>query len=201
MVSAQNLVPTGGSIAYARTCYSHLAGRVGVQIADGLQMCGLLKRGDAKTLSVTASGIDWFTALGIDLRPSDIKAPKFARRCLDWTERRHHLAGILGFALYRRFKALKWVAPIHNSRAVRVDSRRQEAPLGVVTCICGLGQFGLCFDILRVTHRFQEIPHALQVIAPAVGLLRRNGLLQRIKPLSSDVCTCSQSLLGRHGGA
>jgi hypothetical protein len=58
-----------------RTCHSHLAGQVGVQIADGLQMCGLLKRGDAKTLSVTASGIDWFTALGIDLRPSDIKAP------------------------------------------------------------------------------------------------------------------------------
>ena len=112
--------PSVGSLAHARTCYSHLAGWVGVQIAQSLEERQLLLPANPKNYSITPSGIAWFRALGLDLSASDFDRPKAAVRCLDWTERRHHLAGALGCALYRRFKELKWMAPVGDTRAVRV---------------------------------------------------------------------------------
>ena len=111
---------TAGSLAHARTCYSHLAGWLGVQIAEELERRALLKVSGPKHYTVTAPGRTWFESVGIEL-PDEIRAPnKFARRCLDWTERRHHLAGPLGCALYKRLVELRWVAPIRGGRAVRV---------------------------------------------------------------------------------
>jgi DNA-binding transcriptional ArsR family regulator len=100
------------SMAYARTCYSHLAGRIGVQIADALHARELLAPAEGKTYKVTPAGEDWFDALGIETAP--------ARQCLDWTERRHHLAGALGCAMYRRFRELRWMAKIRDTREVRI---------------------------------------------------------------------------------
>ena len=111
---------TAGSLAHARTCYAHLAGWLGVQIAEELERRALLKVSGPKHYTVTASGRTWFQSLGVEL-PDDIRVPnKFARRCLDWTERRHHLAGPLGCSLYKRLGELRWVVPIRGSRAVRV---------------------------------------------------------------------------------
>jgi DNA-binding transcriptional ArsR family regulator len=106
-----------GSLAYARTCYAHLAGWLGVRIAESLEERGLIVQIDPKTYRVTPSGRDWFAALDIEIASAK---PLHARRCLDWTERRHHLAGPLGCALYRRFNELKWTAPLRNTRAIRV---------------------------------------------------------------------------------
>jgi DNA-binding transcriptional ArsR family regulator len=108
-----------GSIEYARRCYGHLAGWLGVQIADSLVRRGLLKEFSASAYSVTSAGLVWFEKIEISV-PSAVVAPKkVARRCLDWTERRHHLAGSLGCAMYKRFRELGWVVPIRNTRAVR----------------------------------------------------------------------------------
>ena len=112
---------TAGSLAHARTCYAHLAGWLGVQIADELERRGLLRISGPKLYSVTLSGRTWFQSLGIEL-PDAIRVPdKFARRCLDWTERRHHLAGPLGCAMYKRLVELRWVVPIRGTRTVRVS--------------------------------------------------------------------------------
>ena len=112
---------TAGSLAHARTCYAHLAGWLGVQIAEELEHRGLLRASGPKHYTVTAPGRTWFQSLGIEL-PDDIRVPnKFARRCLDWTERRHHLAGPLGCAMYKRLVELRWVVPIRGTRAVRVS--------------------------------------------------------------------------------
>jgi DNA-binding transcriptional ArsR family regulator len=111
---------TAGSLAHARTCYAHLAGWLGVQIAEELERRGLLRVSGPKLYSVTPSGQTWFQSLDIEI-PEDPRAHnKFARRCLDWTERRHHLAGPLGCSMYKRLVELRWVAPIRGSRAVRV---------------------------------------------------------------------------------
>ncbi len=111
---------TAGTLAHARTCYAHLAGWLGVQIAEELERRALLRVSGPKHYTVTAPGRTWFQSLGIEL-PDEIRVPnKFARRCLDWTERRHHLAGPLGCALYKRLGELRWVAPIRGTRAVRV---------------------------------------------------------------------------------
>jgi len=111
---------TAGTLAHARTCYAHLAGWLGVRVAESLQERALLTPHDAKTYTVTASGRAWFEALAITLPACDLAQQKIARRCLDWTERRHHLAGTLGCAMYRRFCELEWLAPVRDTRAVRV---------------------------------------------------------------------------------
>jgi DNA-binding transcriptional ArsR family regulator len=109
---------TAGTLAHARTCYAHLAGWLGVQIAQELERRGLLQPSGPKIYTVTASGRAWFQSLGIDTY--DVAPRRLALRCLDWTERRHHLAGTLGCAMYRRFQELRWLVPMSGSRAVRV---------------------------------------------------------------------------------
>lgn len=115
-----NGATTSGTLAHARTCYAHLAGWLGVRVAESLQERALLAAHDAKTYRVTAAGRAWFEALGIALPSSDVALGKTARRCLDWTERRHHLAGPLGCDLYKRCRELEWLAQVRGTRAVRV---------------------------------------------------------------------------------
>lgn len=117
---------TAGSLAHARTCYAHLAGWLGVQIAEELEHRGLLRVSGPKHYSVTLAGRSWFQSLGIEI-PDSMRVPdKFARRCLDWTERRHHLAGPLGCAMYKRLGELRWLVPIRGTRAVRVTLEGQS---------------------------------------------------------------------------
>jgi len=116
-----------GAMAYARTCYSHLAGRLAVDIADALQKRGLLVSREAKQFVVTRRGREWFAQLGVEITEQQMKHPRFARCCLDWTERRHHIAGYLGSAMLARFRELKWIAPVRDSRAVRITLEGETA--------------------------------------------------------------------------
>lgn len=113
--------PGMGTLAYARTCYSHLAGWLGVQIADCLQNEGYLRAEQSKCFVITAKGRSWFTNLGVDISNAH------ARQCLDWTERRPHLAGPLGVAFYRRILELGWLASIPSTRNIRVTLRGKRA--------------------------------------------------------------------------
>ncbi|MEU5940480.1 winged helix-turn-helix domain-containing protein [Micromonospora sp. NPDC047548] len=118
------------ALAHARTCYDHLAGRLGVRLRDALLTCGLLDGADG--LALTSAGRDWLADLGVEpLRGS--RRP-LVRDCLDWTERRPHLAGALGAALCRRFAELGWTAR-GSGRSVRVT------PAGVAALaeVLGIG--------------------------------------------------------------
>jgi DNA-binding transcriptional ArsR family regulator len=108
------------SLVYARTCYSHLAGRLAVAIAETLLQRELLVRQEPKLFALTQRGREWFAQLGIETVDREINDPRFATCCLDWTERRHHIAGHLGSAMLARLRELKWIAPVRGSRAVRV---------------------------------------------------------------------------------
>jgi len=112
--------PQVGSLGHARTCYGHLAGWLGVQIAKTLEERGLIKPYNAKTYSVSPSGREWFEAIGVGVPSSAAAQKKLAVRCLDWTDRRHHLAGTLGCAIYTRFRELGWLIPLRDTRVVRV---------------------------------------------------------------------------------
>jgi DNA-binding transcriptional ArsR family regulator len=113
-------VPAVGSLEHARTCYAHLAGWLGVQIADALQANGILLPAGGRAFAVTERGREWFEELGVEVAAENGANPKVARRCIDWTERRPHVAGAVGVGMYRRFVALKWIVPAKNTRAVRV---------------------------------------------------------------------------------
>jgi len=119
--------PQVGSLEHARTCYGHLAGWLGVQIAKHLEERGMIKPYNAKAYSVSPSGRVWFEGIGLGVPSSPAAEKKLAVRCLDWTERRHHLAGTLGCAIYKRFRELGWLIPIRDTRVVRVtmDGRTQ----------------------------------------------------------------------------
>src|SRR5215468_5242826 len=103
----------------ARTCYSHLAGRLGVAIADALIAQGWLEDNGA-AYRVTPLGVRSLSALGI--QSNGRRAPEAARRCLDWTERRHHVAGPVGTALADLALERSWVRRLRGSRAVLVTS-------------------------------------------------------------------------------
>ncbi|MEV4167309.1 ArsR/SmtB family transcription factor [Nonomuraea dietziae] len=102
------------ALARARTCYDHLAGRLGVSVTDALLSHGLLDPG----FSLSASGAAWFDKLGIALTAS--RTRPMARPCLDWTERRPHLAGTAGAALCRHALEAGWVTRIGGQRALKV---------------------------------------------------------------------------------
>jgi DNA-binding transcriptional ArsR family regulator len=122
-----------GELRAARTCYDHLAGVLGVSLADALQRDGVLERRDG-AFTVTAVGEARLRALGVDLDAVRGERRAFARACLDWSERRDHVAGALGAALLRRLLELGWIERAADSRAVRLtDAGRAALPerLGV----------------------------------------------------------------------
>ncbi|MGY0022865.1 ArsR/SmtB family transcription factor [Streptomyces sp. YJ-C3] len=104
------------AMARGRTCYDHLAGRLGIAVTDGMAQRRLL-RVDAG-FALTDAGLGWFRGLGVVLDTGGRRP--VARGCLDWTERRVHLAGVAGAALCRHAFASGWVERIGSERAVRV---------------------------------------------------------------------------------
>ena len=109
------------AIRLARTCYDHLAGHLGVQIMDSLIEKGLLSEGQ-DTLHVTEKGEAFFTDFQIDLTQIQKKRRSFSHKCLDWSERRHHLAGALGSALLDRLLTLHWIERLPTTRAIRITA-------------------------------------------------------------------------------
>ncbi|MEV4495943.1 winged helix-turn-helix domain-containing protein [Micromonospora arborensis] len=113
-----------GALAYARTCYDHLAGRLGVLMYDALLADGRLDRSSG--LALTSAGWAWAAELGVPVHVLRTARRPVVRDCLDWTERRPHLAGALGAALCRRFTDLGWITP-GTGRAVRLTSTGRTA--------------------------------------------------------------------------
>jgi hypothetical protein len=111
--------PRDLALRTARTCYDHLAGRLGVGLADALIERGRIEL-DADGGTVTDAGQAFLLAFGIE--PSAARRPRrqFCRPCLDWSERRPHLAGALGAAIAGRCFELGWVRRVDGTRAVSV---------------------------------------------------------------------------------
>ncbi|PWR06178.1 transcriptional regulator, partial [Micromonospora acroterricola] len=114
----------GAALAYARTCYDHLAGRLGVLMYDALLADGRLDR--ASGLTLTPDGWAWAAGLGVPVDVLRTARRPVVRDCLDWTERRPHLAGGLGAALCRRFADLGWTTR-GTGRAVRLTPTGRAA--------------------------------------------------------------------------
>ena len=119
------VVSANAALVDARTCYDHLAGKLGVAVLDALCDKGLVERRDG--LALTVDGAQWLTALGADVPALRASRRPMVRDCLDWTERRHHLAGAAGAAVCERFVAHGWVERTRRPRALRVSERGRAA--------------------------------------------------------------------------
>jgi hypothetical protein len=105
------------ALAGARTCYDHLAGKLGVAVTDALQRRGAVRRIDG--VFVAGSAVEAVLgAIGVDFEVVSSARRPFALSCLDWTERRPHLAGALGAAIANRALDAGWVRRRGESRAL-----------------------------------------------------------------------------------
>ncbi|SMF22247.1 transcriptional regulator, ArsR family [Streptomyces sp. Amel2xC10] len=113
----------GSAMARGRTCYDHLAGRLGIAVTDALTARGLLRQDTG--FALTDPGLRWFASTGIPLDRASRRP--LARACLDWTERRPHLAGVAGAALCRHALDTGWCVRIGSERAVKVTAAGERA--------------------------------------------------------------------------
>lgn len=111
----------GQAIRHARTCYDHLAGQLGVALTDALQHQHIIVAAD-NSYRLTDAGETRFQSLGLDIATLRKKRRSFARPCLDWTERRPHLAGALGAGLANRLLELDWIRRIPCTRALHITT-------------------------------------------------------------------------------
>lgn len=105
---------------FARCCYDHLAGRLGVAVTKALQDRALIVPAPEKRFEVTADGHDWFAGIGLDVGSLRPTRRGLARQCLDWTEREHHLAGPLGVRFLGVLCERGWLRRSPSSRAVEI---------------------------------------------------------------------------------
>lgn len=106
----------------ARTCYDHLAGKLGVDLTESMLNAGYLEKLEREFV-ITTKGELFFTDFGIDLGELKRKRRSFSHACLDWSERRDHLAGSLGHGLMTHFLILGWIVQVPSIRAVKVTDK------------------------------------------------------------------------------
>jgi DNA-binding transcriptional ArsR family regulator len=106
-VADRQLPAAARELRFARCCYDHLAGQLGVAITERLP---LLREG-------------LLGELGVDLRALENQRRPLSRCCIDWTEQRPHVAGSLGAALLRAYKDKRWLLPLKESRKLVVTAR------------------------------------------------------------------------------
>jgi DNA-binding transcriptional ArsR family regulator len=125
--------PRDADLRKARVCYNHLAGHMGTALYDGLNARGFLELSD-QGLDLTEAGAGFLAGFGVNLDALRRKRAPLCRECLDWSERRTHLAGSLGRALLSQMEALGWAKRIPDSRVIRFtkagETQFQETFLG-----------------------------------------------------------------------
>jgi DNA-binding transcriptional ArsR family regulator len=114
------------ALAHARTCYDHLAGELAVTIYEQLLADDHISDDDGQ-LTISPSGFDLFTTIGADIDAIRLAKRSRARPCLDWTQRRHHLAGAAGKELLAAFTANGWVKAGNRPRSLHItEAGRQQ---------------------------------------------------------------------------
>lgn len=117
--------PRDEQLRQARVCYNHLAGTRGIQLYDHLTSSGKIIDEDG-SLILSQKGERFVRELDVDLDGLRAKRTPLCRSCLDWSERRTHLAGSLGRALFERFEQLRWLKRVPDSRVVQFSAKGER---------------------------------------------------------------------------
>ena len=114
------------SLRRARLCYDHVAGALGVALLDQMRGAGWLVSGAGPDFGVTGTGTRALAGIGIDLDCCRQARRHFARSCLDWSERRPHLAGALGAAIAHALFGMEWLRKATTGRGVQLTSQGEH---------------------------------------------------------------------------
>lgn len=122
--------PVGNDLRLGRSCYDHLAGMAGVMLTEALLKEGTLRL-EGRTYAISSTGSERLARLGIDTDAVSAEARRsgrfVTRACLDWSERRYHLAGALGARLLERVLELEWFDRRRGTRALRLTNIGRRA--------------------------------------------------------------------------
>jgi hypothetical protein len=124
-VRRKALTAKARELRFARCCYDHLAGWLGVALTDALQRRAFLIPAPDRAFDVTSAGAAWFGDVGVDVAALKPTRRGLARQCLDWTERSHHLAGPLGAAFLGAMCEAGWLRRSRASREIELTPKGQ----------------------------------------------------------------------------
>lgn len=116
----------GRNLRRARMCYDHLAGTVGVAVSEAMVRRGLLTEEPDEYRLTPAGALD-LERLGIRVTSLERHRRPLARRCMDWSERRAHLAGSLGAGVAAALLDQKWLRPAGRGRGLTVTSQGEQS--------------------------------------------------------------------------
>ena len=128
--------PREPALRKARVCYDHLAGELGVLMYEQMLQMNILQQHPGG-LQLTEHGKGWFHQLGINTDALVTSKRSFCRSCLDWSERRHHLAGVLGSALLTRIQELGWAKREKDSRVIVFSAQGETLLRAMLTLPSG----------------------------------------------------------------
>ncbi|MBL4642613.1 MAG: winged helix-turn-helix transcriptional regulator [Flavobacteriaceae bacterium] len=114
--------PKMSGFTYARTCYKHLAGEVGVKITEAMVLQEIITVAD-KNFELTEKGKKWFTYFEIPVDNLQNLKRSFSHKCLDWSERKHHLAGALGDSFLEMMVEKDWFRKHKNTRELTLTAK------------------------------------------------------------------------------
>lgn len=118
--------PREPALRKARVCYDHLAGELGVLAFESLERHRYLRR-STNEMTITRSGRRFFSEIGIDVDTLAVQRRRLSHACLDWSVRRHHLAGAVGTSLLKQCYELGWAKRVKSSRVVTFTPAGERA--------------------------------------------------------------------------
>ncbi len=130
IVPCRRFGPRQPALRKSRSCYDHLAGELAVRAYEALIKNDVLVE-DGETLKMGVHGRDWFQTIGVDTARNEDNRRAQCRSCLDWSERRRHLAGMLGAAFFARIQELGWAKRRPGSRVVTFSPQGEKSFLAL----------------------------------------------------------------------
>jgi len=124
-ISSINKTENYPPIKFCRTCYDHLAGKIGVALTDSLLEQKIIVKKD-NALEISKEGEKWFFDFGIDIEAAQKQKRIFLKPCLDWSERRNHIAGSVGALLFNKMINEDWLRKTENSRAIIITGKGKK---------------------------------------------------------------------------
>ncbi|OCB70653.1 transcriptional regulator [Flavobacterium piscis] len=126
--SAKKKTENYPAIKYCRTCYDHLAGKIGVALADSLLEQKIIIEKN-NTFEVTSEGEKWFSDFGVNIGDAKKQKRIFLKPCLDWSERRYHIAGSVGTLLLNKMLEQDWIRRTKDSRVIIITAKGEKEML------------------------------------------------------------------------
>lgn len=127
-ISAKKKTENYPPIKYCRTCYDHLAGKIGVALADSLLEQKIIIEKN-NTFEITSEGEKWFSDFGVNIGDAKKQKRIFLKPCLDWSERRYHIAGSVGTLLLNKMLEQDWIRRTKDSRVIIITGKGEKEML------------------------------------------------------------------------